>query len=95
MHWPTEATWEGRFEAALYTQGGLVFAGSFVIGIGILVRGHFAKAKDEAIARRDLAHRERQERAAERRHEAMMKSLANVTGAAPAKKSPPSGVRPR
>ena len=38
-HWPTEATWEGRLETALYTQGGLVFAASLVIGGVILIRG--------------------------------------------------------
>ncbi|MFK8112007.1 MAG: hypothetical protein AB8B91_07380 [Rubripirellula sp.] len=94
-HWPTEDTWEGRFETALYTQGGLVFAGSMIIGVAVLIRGYFAKAKDESLARRDLAQREKQERAAERRHEALLESLAAAAGGASSKKSQPSGVRPR
>ena len=77
-HWPTEDTWEGRLETALYTQGGLVFVASFVIGAVILVRGYFSRANDEQIARRNMRQREQHERAAERRHEAMMDSLTNL-----------------
>ncbi len=94
-HWPTEDTWEGRLENALYTQGGLVFVASFVIGGTILVRGYFAKAKDEQIARRELAQREKHERAAAERHEAMMSSLANLAGEPTSKKNYPSGTRPK
>ena len=67
-HWPTEETWEGRLETALYTQGGLVFVASFVIGGVILIRGFFAKAKDDQIARREISQREKHERAAAQRH---------------------------
>jgi len=94
-HWPTEESWEGRIENALYTQGGLVFIASFVIGVVILIRGYFAKVKDEELARRELAQREKHERAAAQRHEALMGSLASLAGEPPAKKSQPSGVRPR
>ena len=94
-HWPTEDTWEGRFETALYTQGGLVFVSSLVIGGVILIRGYFAKAKDEQFARRELVQREKHERAAERRHEALMDSLTQVAGGTQAKKSQPSGAKPR
>ena len=94
-HWPTEDTWEGRFENALYTQGGLVFVASFVIGGVILIRGYFAKVKDEDLARRELAQREKHERAAAQRHEALMASLANLAGEPEPKKSQPSGARPR
>ena len=94
-HWPTEESWEGRIENALYTQGGLVFIASFVIGAVILIRGYFAKVKDEELARRELAQREKHERAAAQRHEALMGSLASMAGETPAKKSQPSGVRPR
>ena len=94
-HWPTEDSWEGRLETALYTQGGLVFIGSLLIGLVILIRGYFAKSKDESLARRELAQREKHERAAERRHEAMMESLSRMAGGTPSKKSPPSGARPR
>ncbi len=94
-HWPTEDTWEGRFENALYTQGGLIFVGSFVIGSVILIRGHFAKLSEENLARRELAQREQHERAAARRHEALMESLAKLAGDSPPKKSQPSGARPR
>jgi hypothetical protein len=86
-HWPTEDSWEGRFETALYTQGGLVFVASFVIGGVILIRGFFAKAKDDEIARREISQREKHERAAAQRHEALMDSLAKMAHA--------SGARPR
>ena len=94
-HWPTEETWEGRLETALYTQGGLVLAASFVIGGVILVRGFFSKAKDEQIARREHLQREKHERAAAQRHEALMQSLTRMPGAPEPKKSNASGVRPR
>ena len=60
-HWPTESTWEGRLETALYTQGGLVLVASTVFGSVILIRGFFARLKDEEIARRQIAQRESQE----------------------------------
>ena len=47
LHWPTETSWEGRLENALYTQGGLVFIASFVVAGAMLLRGYFAKVKDE------------------------------------------------
>ncbi len=94
-HWPTEDSWEGRLETALYTQGGLVFMASFVIGGVILVRGYFAKAQDENLARRELAQREKHERAAAQRHEALMSSLACMAGGTEPKKSNASGARPR
>jgi hypothetical protein len=93
-HWPTEDTWEGRLETALYTQGGMVFAASFVIGGVILVRGYFAKARDEEIARREISQREKHERAAAQRHDALIQSLASLGGTEP-KKSQASGARPR
>ena len=76
--WPNEDSWEGRFENALYTQGGLVFVGSFVIGGIIIVRGYLARVSDDAIARRELSQREKHERAAAQRHEALMASLAKL-----------------
>lgn len=94
-HWPTEDSWEGRLETALYTQGGLVFLASVFIGIVILVRGFFAKSKDEEIARREIAQREKHERAAAQRHEAMMESLSSMSGGPTSKKSVASGARPR
>lgn len=99
IHWPQEDSWEARFETALYTQGGLVLVGSFVIGGGILIRGMFAKVKDEEIARRELAQREKHERATERRHEALLESLTQrpteSSGGREPKKSHASGVVPR
>ena len=94
-HWPTEDSWEGRFETALYTQGGLVFVASFVIGSVILIRGFFAKVKEDEIARRELSQREKHERAAAQRHEALMDSLAKMAGGTEPKKSHASGARPR
>jgi hypothetical protein len=94
-HWPTEDSWEGRFENAIYTQGGLVFVGSFVIGGVILVRGYLARASDDELARRELSQREKHERAAAKRHEALMASLAKLAGDSQPKKPSTSGVRPR
>lgn len=94
-HWPTEDSWEGRLENAIYTQGGLVFVGSFIVGGVILVRGYFARVKEEELLRRELAQREKHERAAAQRHEALMESLARMAGGTEPKKSLPSGVRPR
>jgi hypothetical protein len=94
-HWPAEDSWEGRFENAIYTQGGLVFVGSFIVGCVILVRGYLARVKEEDLLRREMAQREKHERAAAQRHEALMESLTRMAGETESKKSLPSGVRPR
>lgn len=94
-HWPTENSWEGRIENALYTQGGLVFVASIMVGAAILVRVYFVKAHEEQLARRNHVQREQHERAAAQRHDALMDSLANLSGSHPAKKSQASGARPR
>ena len=94
-HWPTEESWEGRLETALYTQGGMVLVGSLVVGGVILIRGYFARVKDEEIARRELSQREKHERATAQRHDAMMETLAKLAGGTEPKKSHTSGVRPR
>tara|TARA_R110002049_G_scaffold72490_2_gene187176 strand:+ start:202891 stop:203265 length:375 start_codon:yes stop_codon:yes gene_type:complete len=106
VHWPIAETWEGRLEGALYTQGGLVFLTGLVIASAMMVRGYFAKLQDERTARREISQREKHERAAASRHEAMMESLATLSsgssvsnGTSPransAKKSLASGTRPR
>ena len=104
-HWPQEDSWEGRFETALYTQGGLVFVASFVVGGVILVRSYFNRMKAEEVTRKELAQRERHERAAATRHEALMGALVtslgdkpgktNGTEVASGKKPHASGARPR
>ena len=75
-----------------------------MIGGVILIRGYFAKAKDEQIARRTISQREKHERAAAHRHDALMETLAKLAGRTNAhdsrggtepKKSQASGVRPR
>lgn len=93
--WPTEDTWEGRLETALYTQGGLVFLASGLIGFVILVRGYLSKSKDEQIARREIAQREKHERAAAQRHRALMETLSSLSGGAASKKPHASGIKPR
>ena len=102
LHWPSEDSWEGRLENALYTQGGLVFLASLVIGGVILARGYFARVREEEMTRREVSQREKHERAAASRHDAMIESLAKLAGASEsdrgvvaAKKSHASGVRPR
>ncbi len=94
-HWPTEDSWEGRIETALYTQGGLFFVASIVIGLALLVRGYFANAKNAELTRREIAQREKHERAAALRHDALMSSLAGMNGGTASKKSVASGARPR
>ena len=104
-HWPEQESWEGRFETAIYTQGGLVFAASFVVGGALLVRSYFSRTQDEELKRKELAQREKHERAAATRHEAMMSTLASSIGQSSkdvngsngtsSKKSHASGARPR
>ncbi len=94
-HWPTSDSWETRFETALYTQGGLVFLSSLVIGAVMFVRGYLGHIADEKRERQERAQRERHERAGEQRHDALMESLARLAGGAASKKSEPSGARPR
>ncbi|MGB7345315.1 MAG: hypothetical protein WBD20_13960 [Pirellulaceae bacterium] len=104
-HWPQQESWEGRFETALYTQGGLVFVASFVVGGALLVRSYFTRMSDEELKRKELAQREKHERATATRHEAMMATLAgslsnhaadvNGTSSTATKKSHASGARPR
>ena len=106
VHWPIAETWEGRLEGALYTQGGLVFLAGLVVALAMVVRGYFAKLKDEEFARREISQREKHERSAAHRHDAMIASLAAISSSAtntngsssgePAsKKSHASGARPR
>lgn len=103
-HWPQTESWEGRFENALYTQGGLVFVGSFVIAASLMVRSYFITAKNEELARKELAQREKHDRAQAQRHEALLGALTSTlseparesaTGANSGKKSVTSGTRPR
>jgi hypothetical protein len=75
-HWPQQDSWEGRFETALYTQGGLVFVASFVVGGAMLIRSYFSRVGDEELKRKELAQREKHERAAAMRHDALMETLA-------------------
>jgi hypothetical protein len=105
MHWPAADSWEGRFENALYTQGGLVFLASIVIGVALLVRGYFSKQIDETLARKELAQREQHQRAEAQRHDALMSALSSLSGgsetshaltaASSSKKPQASGARPR
>lgn len=104
-HWPEQESWEGRFETAIYTQGGLVFVASFVVGGTLLIRSYFNRMKDDELTRKELAQREKHERAAASRHEAMMETLASTLGnssngangsnGTSSKKSHASGARPR
>ncbi len=94
-HWPDETTWEGRLENALYTQGGLTLVASIVISAALLARSLVAKRMQQESLRRELAMRERHERAASERHDAMLATLAKVSGDSMAKKSLGSGARPR
>lgn len=106
-HWPQSDSWEGRLENALYTQGGLVFAASFVIGFVLMIRSYFVNSKNAELARKELAQREKHDRAAEKRHEALLAALKSPESGSvesgdggrganrSAKKSATSGMRPR
>ena len=80
QHWPTSDSWEGRFESAIYTQGGLVFVASLIIGAVLMARSHFSREQDKDLARKELAQRERHERSAAARHEDMLDALAAMFG---------------
>ena len=86
-HWPTSQSWEGRLESAVYTQGGLVFLASLVIGGVLMVRSHLARVQEQKIARKELSQRDRHERAAASRHEAMMDALAGMANSHSAEKT--------
>ena len=104
-NWPQADTWEGRLENAMYTQGGLVLLASAVIGLSLLIRGYLLKLKDTEMARKELSQRERHERAAEKRHQALIDTLDTLAGnntndrdkhgANGSKKQYASGARPR
>lgn len=94
-HWPTEQTWESRLETALYTQGGLTLVASIGLSLAILLRGILAKRSEQAMARKELVQRDRHERAAAERHEALIQSLSSLNSGATVKKPRDSGVRPR
>lgn len=78
QHWPISDTWEGRFESAIYTQGGLVFLASLIMAVVLLARGHFAREQEKDLARKELAQRERHERSTANRHEDLLDALAGI-----------------
>ena len=78
QNWPRATTWEGRFESAIYTQGGLIFCASLIITIALLFRSFFVREQEKELARRELAQRERHERFTASRHEAMLDALAGM-----------------
>ena len=94
-HWPKEKTWEGRLETALYTQAGLAVLASITLSTGILIRGFFTRKGEEEAARKELAIRERHERAAEARHIALLQSLSALGDNSTAKKFSDSGIKPK
>ena len=81
QNWPQATTWEGRFESAIYTQGGLIFCASLVITVALLSRSFFMREQQKELARRELAQRERHERFTASRHEAMLDALAGMFSA--------------
>ena len=94
-NWPAEDSWEGRFENAIYTQGGLAVLASLVLSFAILIRGWLAKKKDEEIARSDRLQREKHERAQAERHDAMLSAIATLGQGTHEKKLYASGAKPR
>jgi len=77
-NWPQATTWEGRFESAIYTQGGLIFCASLIITIALMLRSFFIREQEKELARKELAQRERHERFTASRHEAMLDALAGM-----------------
>lgn len=77
-NWPRATTWEGRFESAIYTQGGLIFCASLIVTVALLSRSFFMREQEKELARRELAQRERHERFTASRHEAMLDALAGM-----------------
>ncbi len=81
QNWPRPTTWEGRFENAIYTQGGLIFCASVVITVALLARSIFMREQEKELARKELAQRERHERFTASRHEALLDALAGMFSA--------------
>ena len=78
LNWPQATTWEGRFESAIYTQGGLIFCASLIVTAALMSRSFFMREQEKELARRELAQRERHERFTASRHEAMLDALAGM-----------------
>lgn len=78
QNWPRATSWEGRFESAIYTQGGLIFCASLIITIALMSRSFFMREQEKELARRELAQRERHERFTASRHEALLEALAGM-----------------
>ena len=78
QNWPQATTWEGRFESAIYTQGGLIFCASLIVTVALLSRSFFMREQQKEMARKELAQRERHERFTASRHEAMLDALAGM-----------------
>ena len=91
-NWPATNSWEGRLENALYTQGGLVLVASLVISGSLLIRGYLSKLKEAEVARKELAQRERHERATGKRHDALLTALANLNEGRESELQPQRGV---
>ena len=91
-NWPQADSWEGRLENALYSQGGLVCLASLILSLSVVIRGFVAQHQARESAGTDRAQRERHERAAEQRHEAMLDAIARLSGGTPSKK--PSTLGP-
>ena len=77
-NWPQATTWEGRFESAIYTQGGLIFCASLIVTAALVARSYFIREQEKELARKELAQRERHERFTAARHEAMLDALAGM-----------------
>jgi len=78
QNWPKASTWEGRFESAIYTQGGLIFCASLIVTAALVTRSYFIREQEKELARKELAQRERHERFTAARHEAMLDALASM-----------------
>jgi len=78
QNWPQATTWEGRFESAIYTQGGLIFCASLIVTFALMSRSFFMREQEKELARKELAQRERHERFTASRHEALLDALAGM-----------------
>lgn len=65
---------------------------SLVISGSLLIRGYLSKLKEAEVARKELAQRERHERATGKRHDALLTALANLNESRESELQPQRGV---
>ena len=93
--WPSESSWEGRLESAMYLQSAAILVGGVSLSAILLLRDYLARRERDQQQRQEHATVERNERKSAERHEQMLEVLQKLAGEGPVKKSVDSGAKPR